>query len=377
MKELVENAIDAGAEHVDISLEKFGLDRVEVVDNGNGIPKCEISQVCQRYCTTKLTKYEDLAVVNSYGFRGEALHSICTVANLEISTCTPSQELAEKHIFDGDGNLVSSHPISMNQGTRILITNLFYNVPVRKQVYSSPKKGKEEIKNITNILHSYKIAHPSIRFTLKHDKRVLLQLPKADDIGSAVTLIYGSTTLNSLNHTCVNREHFSLNGYIPCSGKQPSTVSRSNNELSKLIVNKRPADGPKINSFFRKFFIDKLDLPSRLHPIYFLHLNIPQDKLDINVSADKGMVMLHDESSIIECIKEEWEIVYAPNKAVSETADRDIANRLELLSHSDCGDDVAISSARDVLLDTNGRELADEIPGHNDDSNVLSGGNFL
>ena len=360
VKELIENALDAGAEHVEVIIEKFGLNKVQIVDNGNGIPKCEISQVCKRYHTTKLTKYEDLAQIASYGFRGEALNSICSVATLEIASRTEDEEIGERHSFDHDGNLVSSQPVPMVVGTRITATNIFSNLPVRRQLLSAPNNGKEEIKRITHIIHSYKIAHPNFRFTLTHDKHSLILFPKVDDLGSAITLLYGSSVLDGLNHTYVHRENFTLSGYIPCANKQTSIVTRANKDSSILIVNKRPGSVPNFMSFFRKFFLQQLDLPSRVYPIYFLYLEVPADKLDINVSADKGTLFLHDQAVIVDAIREEWEAIYRPKiqaKSVSDSVVPVITSRLELLSHSESGDENSVSA--DIIL--NPSEIVEEL----------------
>lgn len=349
VKELIENSLDAGAEHVEVVMEKFGLHRIQVVDNGNGIPKCEISQVCKRYCTSKLVNFEDLAQVKSYGFRGEALHSICSVGNVEISTRTSDRELGERHEFDHDGNLASSQPISMVVGTRVTVTNLFANIPVRQKVFSSPSKGKEEIKQITRIMQSFKIALPSTRFTFKHDGHSMLQLPKAEDVGSAITLLHGKSVLSCLNPTYINRENFSLTGYIPCVDKQ--NVSRSNSDLSVLIVNKRPAIVPNFNSFIRKFLIEQLNLPSRVYPIYFLHLEVLSDKIDINVSADKGTILLHDLTNIVDAVREEWEIVYKQREESAGTSVVPvISNRV---GPEECSGDVST----EITLDLFGREV--------------------
>ncbi|KAI6649705.1 hypothetical protein LOD99_6495 [Oopsacas minuta] len=362
VKELVENALDAGAEHVEVVIEKFGQSKVQIVDNGNGIPKCEISQVCKRHHTSKLTHFEDLAQVNSYGFRGEALHSICSIANVEISSRTSNEELGERHIFDHDGNLSSSHPISIVVGTRIIVTDLFTNMPVRKQIFSSPNKCKEEIKQITLILQAYKIAHPITRFTFKHNGQSLLQLPKADDIGSAITLLHGKSVLDCLNHTYVNRDNFSLTGYIPCLGKQ--TVSRSNSDLSILIINKRPGIVPSLNTFIRKFLIEHLDLPSRMHPIFFLHLDVLPDKIDINVSANKGTFLLHDQVSIIESLKEEWEILYKHKDVGNKTEivlPATTTKQLEMSSNCQVSDDVTVMEATDAIPNPNGSGIVEEL----------------
>ena len=359
VKELIENSLDAGAEHVEVVIEKFGLNRIQVVDNGNGIPKCEISQLCKRYYTSKLINFEDLAQVKSYGFRGEALHSICSVGNVEISTRTSDRELGERNVFNHDGDLASSQPISMIVGTRITVTDIFANVPVRQKMFSSPSKGKEEIKQITRIIQSFKIALPSVRFTFKHDGHSILQLPKAEDISSTIILLHGKSVLSCLNQTYINRENFSLTGFIPCVDKQ--NVSRSNSDLSILIVNKRPANVPNFNTFIRKFLIEHLNVPSRVYPIYFLHLEVPPDTMDINVSADKATILLHDLTNIVDAVRGEWEIVYKQREgSASESIVPVISNKI---GHEECSSDVS----KEITLDKFGvaevNKLFEEDPG--------------
>ncbi|PNI13332.1 PMS1 isoform 3 [Pan troglodytes] len=181
VKELIENSLDAGATSVDVKLENYGFDKIEVRDNGEGIKAVDAPVMAMKYYTSKINSHEDLENLTTYGFRGEALGSICCVAEVLITTRTAADNFSTQYVLDGSGRILSQKPSHLGQGTTVTALRLFKNLPVRKQFYSTAKKCKDEIKKIQDLLMSYGILKPDLRIVFVHNKgeavRLSRQLP--------------------------------------------------------------------------------------------------------------------------------------------------------------------------------------------------------
>ncbi|RGB43813.1 histidine kinase-like ATPase [Rhizophagus diaphanus] len=165
VKELVENSIDAESTSIEVKLVGDGLTSITVKDNGVGIQKCDRPAMAMRYHTSKLYKFEDLNIVETYGFRGEALNSICAVTeSTQIITKTENDPVATLYTLDRSGKILDEKSMGSSPGTTVIAVKLFSNIPVRRQV---AQKSTSTGKNVQNILIAYALAHPHIRFSLK------------------------------------------------------------------------------------------------------------------------------------------------------------------------------------------------------------------
>ncbi|XP_067597319.1 PMS1 protein homolog 1 isoform X7 [Pseudorca crassidens] len=170
VKELIENSLDAGATSIDVKLENYGFDKIEVRDNGEGIKANDAPVMAVKYYTSKIRGHEDLENLTTYGFRGEALGSICCVAEVLITTRTAADNFSTQYVLDGSGHIISQKPSHLGQGTTVTALRLFKNLPVRKQFYSTAKKCKEEIKKVQDLLINYGILKPDVRIVFVHNK---------------------------------------------------------------------------------------------------------------------------------------------------------------------------------------------------------------
>ncbi|XP_037136460.1 PMS1 protein homolog 1 isoform X3 [Syngnathus acus] len=170
VKELLENALDAGASIIDIKLENYGLDRIEVRDNGSGIKAADAPVMAVRHFTSKIHSHEDLERLQTYGFRGEALGSVCAVAEVTITTKSENDDISTQYSLNAQGGIVSQKPTHFGQGTTVSVMKLFKNLPVRRQYYSSAKRCKDELKKMQDLLVAYAIIKPQLRLTLTHNK---------------------------------------------------------------------------------------------------------------------------------------------------------------------------------------------------------------
>ena len=151
IKELIENALDAGATSIDIKLANYGLDLLEVRDNGSGVAPEDIPMMVKGHFTSKIKNFDDLAKISTYGFRGEALHSLCSVSTFEIVSKRKVDQLAKKIQFDTRNQVLKESSMASNVGTIIRATQLFKNLPVRKNYFKSGNRGKEDLKKTENI----------------------------------------------------------------------------------------------------------------------------------------------------------------------------------------------------------------------------------
>ncbi|KDR06590.1 hypothetical protein L798_03564, partial [Zootermopsis nevadensis] len=191
VKELVENALDAEATNIDIKLEGNGLDLIEVKDDGCGIAKTDMPNMCLPCYTSKVCGYEDLDKLQTYGFRGEALSAICSVADVTVTTRTSEDEFAMAYAVNDCGNIVTAKPSHLNKGTLVTVSGLFRKVPVRKNYLNSGRRAAEELKRVDNIVKSLAVIHPGLRVTFRHNKCLLWQKSACSTLCQSLMQIVG------------------------------------------------------------------------------------------------------------------------------------------------------------------------------------------
>ncbi|KAM5280482.1 PMS1 protein homolog 1 isoform 6-T6 [Ctenodactylus gundi] len=276
VKELVENALDAGATSIDVKLENYGFDKIEVRDNGEGIKAVDAPVMAVKYYTSKINSHEDLERLTTYGFRGEALGSICCIAEVLITTRTAADNFSTQYVLDGSGHILSQKPSHLGQGTTVNVLRLFKNLPVRKQFYSTAKKCKDEIKKIQDLLISYGVLKPDLRIVFVHNK------------------IY-------------------LSGFFPKRDADHSTTSLSTPDRSFIFINGRPVYQKDVLKLIRHYYSLKcLKESTRLYPIFFLKINIPTTDVDVNLTPDKSQVLLHNKESVLIALENLMTTCYGP-----------------------------------------------------------------
>uniref|UniRef100_A0A669D5D1 PMS1 homolog 1, mismatch repair system component n=1 Tax=Oreochromis niloticus TaxID=8128 RepID=A0A669D5D1_ORENI len=286
VKELIENSLDAGASSIDVKLENFGLDRVEVRDNGQGIKAVDTPVMAVRHFTSKICRHEDLEHLETYGFRGEALGSICAVAEVAVTTKTEEDEISTQYTLDLTGKIVSQKPSHLGQGTTVSVMKLFKNLPVRRQCFSSTKKCKEELKKVQDLLMAYAIIKPELRLMLVHNKVVLWQKAKVADNRSALLATLGPSAIANLIpcHHHQEQPEILLEGFFPKPGADYSSTSTSNPDKTFIFVNNRPVQHKEIMKLLRQ----------NRYPTLMLKISVPPSSVDVNLTPDKTQVLLHN-----------------------------------------------------------------------------------
>ncbi|AZN41990.1 DNA mismatch repair endonuclease MutL [Paenibacillus albus] len=293
VKELVENAVDAGSTTIDIVIEDGGLALVRVTDNGSGIEGDDIETAFYRHATSKLSSSKDLFRIASLGFRGEALPSIAAVARVECISSPDHSGLGRKLVIEG-GTITANEETNAPQGTDISVRELFYNTPARLKYM---KTIQTEIGHIADYVNRLALAHPGIAFTLKHNGSLLLRTLGSGDRLQAFAAIYGTATAKAMLPVEGEHPDYELRGYI----SKPEQT-RSNRNGITIVVNGRYIKSFIINQAIMQAYHTLL--PINRFPLIVLELGMHPSLLDVNVHPSKMEVRFSKEAELREFIEE-------------------------------------------------------------------------
>ena len=208
VKELVENSLDANATEITIVIEKGGHQLIQVSDNGGGISPDDMNLAVERYTTNKIETIDDLFNINSLGFRGEALASIASVSEMEMTSCINSDGGFAVSILDGEaGEIMPAEPV---QGTRIDVRNLFYNTPARKKFL---KSQRVEFRQIVAMARRYGLAYPEVAFKLYHDDKEILNI-QSESLKERINNLLDPTYRDHLLEVNTVKGDFTISGYV-------------------------------------------------------------------------------------------------------------------------------------------------------------------
>ncbi|XP_006036826.1 PMS1 protein homolog 1 isoform X2 [Alligator sinensis] len=331
VKELIENSLDANATSIDVKLENYGFDKIEVRDNGDGIKAADVPVMAIKHYTSKISCPEDLEHLTTYGFRGEALGSVCCISEVVITTKTSVDDFSTQYILDSSGHVASQKPSHLGQGTTVTVLKLFKNLPVRKQFYSTAKKCKDELKKIQDLLMAYGIIKPELRIILTHNKAVTWQKTRVSDHKMAFMSVLGTAVMGSMvpfQH-CYEDPEISLSGFLPKLDSDKSLTSLSSSERSFIFINNRPVHQKEILKLVRQYYNLKSQKDSsRLYPVFFIKITIPASAVDVNLTPDKTQVLLHNKESILLAVENVLISLYGPLPAAvsCETSKRDVTS---------------------------------------------------
>jgi DNA mismatch repair protein MutL len=291
VKELVENSIDANSTEITINIQEGGKKLIEIIDNGNGMSHDDAVLAIQRYSTSKIETADDLFSINSLGFRGEALASIVSVAQVEITTKTKEDELGTHLSIEG-GEIKEDKKTVVSDGTRIAVRNLFFNVPVRRKFL---KSVSTEINYITEFTTRLALAYPNISFSLNHNGKSLISAPKGELI-SQITSIFGSQIAKACIPIEEIEDNYTIKGFIT----KPE-FSRKSKDYIYIFVNQRPVSNKLISDAILQGY--GTAIPSNRYPITFLFLDLPTDEVDVNVHPSKKEIRFSKEPFVFSFIE--------------------------------------------------------------------------
>ncbi|MFQ5671191.1 MAG: DNA mismatch repair endonuclease MutL [Acidobacteriota bacterium] len=279
VRELVENALDAGARHVQVELTRGGLSRIRVADDGEGMSAQDASLALQRHATSKISSLGDLATLTTLGFRGEALPSVAAVSRLELLTAVDGAKEATRVVAKG-GKVVQVVPAARSPGTTVTVTDLFYNTPARRKFL---KGAASEFSRISESLLPEMLARPDVGFALQHDGRTAVNVSPASGLKERIAALWGSDFAERILAFGAESRTGSVHGYL--SGPDDSRASRKN---WHLFVNGRPVRDRLLSHAVAEGAGPAL--PRGRHPVVFLFLTLPASEVDVNVHPAKNEV---------------------------------------------------------------------------------------
>jgi DNA mismatch repair protein MutL len=288
VKELVENAIDAGATAITVDVRGGGRELIQVADNGDGLPAAEIETAFLRHATSKLSSADDLWAIRTLGFRGEALAAIAAVSRVTIVSRTRDAATGVRLALDG-GEVIARETLGAPAGTVVAVEDLFYNVPARLKFL---KSATTEKRLIDEFITRYALAYPAIRFRLGHDGRVTFQTGGSGQTADVLLAAYGPETTRQLIEieTGDGERTFLVRGYV-----SDPAVSWSGRNHIHLFVNGRAIRDTRLTFAIVQAYHTLL--PAGRYPLALLFLQLPPEEVDVNVHPTKIEVRFRDEGA--------------------------------------------------------------------------------
>ncbi|GFY69738.1 mismatch repair endonuclease PMS2 [Trichonephila inaurata madagascariensis] len=319
VKELVENSIDAGATTIEVKLEEHGSKSVEVIDNGKGVKACDFESLTLKHHTSKIADFSDVSFVSTFGFRGEALSSLCALSDLEIKTRHAGSNVGTILSFDHNGILIESSPTARQVGTTVSLKNIFSTLPVRRKEFLRHLR-KEYLKMI-QLLTAYCLISVNkcimcYNTSDKGKKTLVLSTSNCQTFEDTIASVFGNKQMNQimkiiphppskeildeyfLPETAAEiSEVFKLEGYISNSNHGEG---RSSTDRQFYFINGRPCDLPKVSRLINEVYHT---FNKNQYPFVFLNIILNVGCADVNVTPDKRQIFIPDEKVLLAFIK--------------------------------------------------------------------------
>uniref|UniRef100_A0A8B9EXT1 Mismatch repair endonuclease PMS2 n=1 Tax=Amazona collaria TaxID=241587 RepID=A0A8B9EXT1_9PSIT len=318
VKELVENSLDAGATNIDIKLKDYGAELIEVSDNGCGVEEENFEGLTLKHHTSKIQDFSDLIRVETFGFRGEALSSLCALSDVTIFTCHKSAKVGTRLVFDHSGKITQKTHFPRPQGTTVNIQQLFYTLPVRHKEFQ--RNIKKEYAKMVQLLQAYCIVSKGVRISCTNQvgqgkKSSVVSTTGSPSLKENIGAVFGQKQLQSLipfvqlppneavceeygvNATDMPQNLYSITGFI---SRCDHGVGRSATDRQFFFINQRPCDPAKVVKL-----VNEVYHVYNKHQYPFVALNICVDSecVDINVTPDKRQILLQEEKLLLAILK--------------------------------------------------------------------------
>uniref|UniRef100_A0A453NZM5 DNA mismatch repair protein S5 domain-containing protein n=2 Tax=Triticinae TaxID=1648030 RepID=A0A453NZM5_AEGTS len=312
VKELVENSLDAGATTVEVGLKAYGEEWFKVADNGSGISPGNFQALALKHHTSKISDFSDLNSVVTFGFRGEALSSLCALGKLTVETRT-KDELVGTHLeFEHSGVVISERKIARQVGTTVTIEKLFSTLPVRGKEFS--RNIRKEYGKVISLLHAYALIAKGVRLLCtntvgKNSKMVVVKTQGSSSLKDNIITVFGLNTFKCLEpFNLALSEGCQVEGFLSKPG--PGT-GRNSGDRQFFYVNGRPVDMPKVTKLVNELYRSS---NSRQYPVAVLNFCIPTTSYDVNVAPDKRKIFFSSEHTILLSLREAIENLYSPQQ---------------------------------------------------------------
>lgn len=291
VKEMLENSLDAGATQIDLVVKDAGRTLIQVIDNGSGMSDSDARLCFERHATSKIHRADDLFAIQTMGFRGEALASIAAIAQVEMRTRQPENDLGTEVRIEGS-TIVDQHPTACKQGTSISVKNLFFNVPARRNFL---KKDSVELGHIEEVFRRITLIHHDVGFSLNSNGKMLYNLP-AGSLMARIAGLYGDVYKERLYAVDEETDIVKIHGFV----SKPE-YSRKTRGEQYIFVNGRFIKHPALSTAVERAYTDLL--PERCYPSYFIGLSVDPAKIDINIHPTKTEVKFVDEHALFAILR--------------------------------------------------------------------------
>ena len=345
VKELVENSIDAGADDILVEIRGDSTDYIRVSDNGSGFSEDDLEVAFLRHSTSKLEKIEDLEKIRTLGFRGEALASISNISKIKLMT-KREEDLAGNSLLIENGKIIKKNKVGMPKGTTFVISDVFYNTPVRKKFL---RKDLTEINNIIDIVQKIALSNNNIKFTLIRDGKIILNTGSDKDPINRIFSILGSEIASSLNEGSFESENYKIRGFF-----SDNKLFRSNRDSQYIFVNGRFIRNINISRAVEKNYHSLI--PLNRYPVFVLYLEIDPKLIDVNIHPKKNEIKISNENILSALLAEVVEEVIFPNRSIREI---EIEDKKENVSVFDIFEDDETNDSVDQEKNTNLKSLWD------------------
>ena len=293
LKELVENSLDAGATRIQVVVRDAGRTLLQVMDNGKGMSETDARMAFERHATSKIREAADLFALRTMGFRGEALASICAVAQVEVTTRREEDEMGTRLEIAGS-EVLYQEPCQCPQGTNIRVKNLFYNVPVRRKFL---KTDQTELRNLLTDYHRIVLVYPQVQFTFVHNDEILSELPIGTE-KQRIESVFGKGTgrqyTSNLVEIHTDTDLVSIHGFVA----KPESTGK--NPQQYFFVNGRYMRHP----YFQKAVMTAYSgmLPGEYQPSFFIYFEVNPQSIDVNIHPTKTEIKFADEQAIFQIL---------------------------------------------------------------------------
>ena len=286
LKELLENSIDAGASSIQVILKEAGRSLIQVIDDGKGMSVSDARLCFEKHATSKINSVDDLFSIETKGFRGEAMSSIAAVAQVELKSCRPEDEIGT-HLIIAGSEVKSQEPISTPIGTNVIVKNLFFNVPARRNFL---KSNAVELRHLISEFNRIALSHPHVGFEMHHNENEVC-IMKSESLRQRIVSIMGKNYNEKLVPIDENTSIIGLNGFI---GKPEAARKKRGEQF--FFVNDRFIKSPYLNHAVANAYEELVSADH--HPSYFIYLTVDPSTIDVNIHPTKTEIKFEDERAI-------------------------------------------------------------------------------
>ncbi|XP_072744873.1 PMS1 protein homolog 1 isoform X2 [Anoplolepis gracilipes] len=341
VKELTENALDANADNIEINLVDNGTSLIEVKDNGHGISKVDATYIALPSYTSKISNFEDLDTLQTFGFRGEALNALCAVAEVIVITKTEEDDVGTLYIMNHTGQIVKHESCHRSTGTTVQVKNLFKQMPVRRQIITNTRKANQIIKLLETLIHCFGICKPNVRIQFRINNNLVFTKPSLNNIKEAVNHILGRKIMSNMEWIEPKDTEFILQLMLP-SKKIQNLSEVSHPDLYYIFVNNRPIKHKSLEKLVNNIILEYFKQESHKKKVIFLvYIFLKPMDIDVNLEPNKDTVLFKDQNKVFDTVDKHIKKYYGLKSV--EVVEQNVSDDTSI-----CYEDYSLNLSKDI-----------------------------